>query len=174
MDVVVNGIMKSTVIFMAVCLSLSSFAAEQKPAPYAVEVKVLAKPFPPEENMRDKFLWDSFANKPAEEQFGAYGADHWKDNFKIFAGTLVNKAAGLKLDSTSLRKVLDLVLNDSNDKIAYLPVGAYQTAMDGELIWIITVKWEYPSMAKDSGLGHIRIFAFNQKSFEKVGFVTCG
>ncbi|MEI7809031.1 MAG: hypothetical protein WCJ07_11170 [Verrucomicrobiota bacterium] len=57
---------------------------------------------------------------------------------------------------------------------AYLPVGAYQTAMDGELIWIITVKWEYPSMAKDSGLGHIRIFAFNQKSFEKVGFVTCG
>ena len=159
---------------MAVCFSLSSFAAEQTPAADAVDVKVLAKPFPHEEEQRDKYLWDNFANEPAEKQFDAYGTEHWKDNFKSFASTLVNKAAGLKLDSKSLRKVLDLVLTDSDDKIAYLPVGAYQTTLDGELIWIITVKWEYPSLGKGSGLGHTRKFAFNQKSFTKVGFVTCG
>jgi len=119
------------------------------------------------------FLWGNFANKPEEHQFDSYGADNWKDNFAVFAKTLVQKADDHKLDSASLRKALDLVLKDSYDKIAYLPVGAYQTTLDGELIWLIAVKWEYPAMGKNAGLGHIRVFAFNQKTLKKVGFVTC-
>jgi len=166
--------MKIAIFLIAVFFSLFSYAAEQKPAPDAVVVMALANPLPHEEDKRDNFLWDSFANKPAEKQFNAYGADHWKDTFTVFANSLVHKADVLKLDSASLHQALDLVLKDSNDKIAYLPVGAYQTTLDGELIWIITVKWEYPSMVGSGGLGHIRMFAFNQKTLKKVGFVTCG
>jgi hypothetical protein len=65
---------------------------------------------------------------------------------------------------------------DSKGKIAYLPVGAYQTTLDGRLIWIVTVKWEYPTMGSSGesvGLGHIRMFAFDQKKLKRVAFCTC-
>jgi hypothetical protein len=68
--------------------------------------------------------------------------------------------------------VLGLVLKDSKDEIAYLPVGAYQTTLDAKPVWIIVVKWEYPSF-EGSGLEHIRIFAFDQKTLERVGYMTC-
>lgn len=70
------------------------------------------------------------------------------------------------------RNALDLVLKHSKGRIAYLPVGAYQGTLDGTLIWIVTVKWEVPSMGGD-GLGHIRMFAFDQKTMKQVGYETC-
>lgn len=73
----------------------------------------------------------------------------------------------------ALSKALDLVLKDSKDKIAYLPVGAYQTTLDGDLVWIITVKWEYPDFGDNPELGHIRMFAFDQKTLKQVAFCTC-
>jgi hypothetical protein len=44
-------------------------------------------------------LWDTFANKPAETQFGSYTTEKWKENFAIFSKTLVQKADREKLDS---------------------------------------------------------------------------
>ncbi len=63
------------------------------------------------------------------------------------------------------------------DTFAYLPVGAYQTTLDGELVWIVTVKWEYSLMGekdKSAFLVHICIFVFGQKTLKQVGFMTCG
>ena len=165
---------KTIIVLVIACLSLSSYAADPKPAPDAVVVKVLDKPLPNQESKRDMFLWNNFANMPSEQQFNTYSANNWKTNFAVFSNALVQKADNLKLDSASLRKALDLVLRDAKGEIAYLPVGAYQTTLDGAPIWIITVKWEYPSMGKDAELGHIRAFAFDQKTLQKVGFVTCG
>jgi hypothetical protein len=165
------------IIFLAMaCVSSLVYAAAEKPAPDAVVVKVLDTPLPHEEDKRENFLWDTFANKPEERKFDSYGTDKWKDNFAVFAKTLVQKAEDQKLDSASLRKALDLVLKDSKGKIAYLPVGAYQTTLDGRLIWIVTVKWEYPTMGSSGesvGLGHIRMFAFDQKKLKRVAFCTC-
>src|SRR5579863_2383080 len=129
--------MKILVFFAIACPALLSYAADQKPAPDAVVVKVFDKPLPHEEGKRERFLWDNFANKPDEEQFNAYGADNWKDNFAVFTKILERKAGDLGLDSASLREALDLVLKDSNGQIAYLPVGAYQTTLDSESIWLI-------------------------------------
>jgi hypothetical protein len=165
--------MKTIIILAISCLPFFSYAADEKPGPDAVVVKLLDKPLPLEVDKRDKFLWVNFANKPEEEKFSSYGANKWKDNFAAFAKSLAKKADDQKFDSASLRKALDLVLKDAKDKIAYLPVGAYQTTLDGKLIWIITVKWEYPSMGKNPELGHIRMFAFDQKILEQVGFITC-
>jgi hypothetical protein len=136
-------------------------------------VKLLEKPLPTEERKKEAFLWDNFANKPEEKKFDSYGTEKWKRNFSLFAKSLVQKAAEQKLDSASLRKALDLVLKDSKDKIAYLPVGAYETTRDGKPTWIIAVKWEYPSEGANPGLVHIRVFAFDQKTIKQVGFVTC-
>ena len=132
---------------------------------------------PQEESKKEKFLWDSFANKPDEQKFNSYTTEKWKQTFEVFAAALEKKAADQKLDSVSLGKVVDLVLKDSKEKIAYLPVGAYQTTLEGKLVWIVTVKWEYPSMAMEGesvGLGHIRAFVFDQKTLKQVGFMTCG
>lgn len=162
------------ILLAIVCFSLLSHAADERPAPDTGVVKVLDTPLPHKEDERAVFLWDTFANKPEEQKFNSYGTEKWKDNFASFAKALVEKADGLKLDSVSLRKVLDLVLKDSEDKIAYLPIGAYQTTLDGQPVWIVTVKWEYPSIGEGIKLGHIRMFAFDQKTLKQVAFMTCG
>lgn len=170
--------MKATlaILLAAACISSVSFAADEKPAPDAVVVKVLDNPLPSAKDKREQFLWETFANKAEETQFNSYTTEKWKETYKTFAAALVKKAFDLKLDSISLRKALDLVVKDSKDKIAYLPVGAYQTTLDGKPVWIVTVKWEHPSMGDDGkkcGLRHIRAFAFDQRTLKEVGFSTC-
>jgi hypothetical protein len=166
--------MKTYLSILAIlCFSVCSQAADEKPAPDAVVVKVLSAPLPHEEDKRAKFLWDTFANKPEEKQFNHYTTEKWKDNFAVFSKALIQKAKDQNLDTDSLRKMLDLVLKHSKGKIAYLPVGAYQTTLDGGPVWIITVKWEYPSKDEAPGLGHIRMFAFDQKTMKQVAFDTC-
>ena len=166
------------VLFLAIAsISSVSYAADKKLPPGSVVVKVLHKPLPSEEGEIQMFLWDGFANKPDEQKFNSYTTEKWKRTFKVFAEALVKKANDQKLDSVSLRKALDLVLKDSEDKIAYLPVGAYQTTLDGRLVWIVTVKWEYPSRdekGESVELGHIRAFVFDQMTLKQVAFMTCG
>ena len=162
------------VIFLAMaCLASLTYAADEKPAPDATVVRVLDKPLPHAKDKRERFLWDNFANKPDEQKFGSYTTEKWKDNYAVFAKALVQKADDQKLDSASLRKALDLVLKDSKG-LPCLPVGAYQTTLDGKQIWILTVKWEALLEGKHLELSHIRIFAFDQKTLKQVGFVTCG
>jgi hypothetical protein len=163
-------------MFIAVCASCTLMAAEQKPVPEDVVVKALHEPLPPAEDKKHSFLWNNFANKPDEEKFAVYGIDKWKETFEVFAAALVKKAAKEKLDAVSLRKILDLILKNRKDDVVYLPVGAYQTTLEGDPVWILPVKWEYPSFTVpgESGrLGHIRIFVFDQKTLKQVGFVTC-
>jgi hypothetical protein len=87
-----------------------------------------------------------------------------------FSKALVRKAADAHLDSTSLEKILEKIRKDSKGRISYLPVGAYSSYFDKKPAWIITVKWE---TFKDSHLGHIRMFVFDQKSLKQVAFNTC-
>jgi hypothetical protein len=74
------------------------------------------------------------------------------------------------LEADSLRKVLDLI-RASAGKTAYLPVGAYQSNLNNDLIWIVVVKWENADAR--ALLGHVRMFAYDQKTLKKVGFETC-
>ena len=158
------------------CIASATHAAVEKPTADAVVVKVLGTPLPQAEDKKAEFLWDEFANKPDEQKFKGYTTEKWKDTFSDFATALVENAKNQKLDTISLSKVLDLILKESKDKIAYLPVGAYQTTLDGSLVWIVAVKWEYPpkdEKGENRALGHIRMFVFDQKSLKQVGFKTC-
>jgi hypothetical protein len=168
------ALMKACLIslFVMMCLSPLGQAADEKPKPDATVVKLLRAALPHDPDKRAGFLWDHFANKPEADKFSSYGTDKWKDNFAAFAEALATKAKAQKLDAASLRKALDQVLKDSRDEIAYLPVGAYQTNLDRKPVWIIAVKWEYPSMGEE-GMVHIRMFAFDQKTLERVGYSTC-
>jgi len=168
----------SLVLFLTIaCISSISYAADEKTVFDTVAVKVLDKPLPEGENT--EYLMGVFANNPDGRKLAEYTTENWRENFWTFARALVNKARDQKLDSISLRKSLDLILKDSDDKIAYLPVGAFQTTMNGDPVWIVTIKWEYPRTAGDgkwgnSELGHVRAFAFDQKTLKQVGYMTCG
>jgi len=142
-----------------------------KPVPEAVVVKVLDKPLHWEESQLDGLLFEEFANKADESQFESYTSANWTANFEVFAAALVRKADNQRLDSAALRSVLGLVLGDSKG-LAYLPVGAYQATLNDKLVWIITVKWESVAFGED-GLGHIRIYVFDQRTLKQVAFVTC-
>ena len=147
----------------------------QRPTAEDTVIKVLDTPLPSENDKKKKFLWDSFA-KPDENKFNSYTTEKWQQNYEAFSAALVKKTDELKLDSSSLRKALDLILKDPKSTIACLPVGAYQSTLDGKLVWIVTVKWGYPSLdgnGKSRHLEHIRVLVYEQKSLKQVGFVTC-
>ena len=161
------------VLVASACLFCCLHTAEAKPSSNEVVVNVLVTPMPPAEKDRAQYLWDIFANKPDEKKFNVYTTERWRDTYALFAATLLHKAKAKKLNVESLEKVVGLVLRNSRDRIAYLPVGAYQTTLDGNPVWIITVKWEYPPPEGSSTLGHIRMFAFDQKTLRQVAFNTC-
>ena len=132
---------------------------------------------PTDENRRQEFLIDTFFGRPEEKKFNGYTTENWQSNFTAFTEALLEKANDLKLDSASLRQVLDLVRKRPQEKLAYLPVGAYQASLDGKQVWIITVKWEeYPPASgrnETLPLIHICAVAFDRKTSKEVAFATC-
>jgi hypothetical protein len=158
--------------------------AKEDTTPNGVVVKVFKTSLPNHENERANFLTGAFFNKPEEEKFSKFTTENWSSNYTVFAKALVQKADDLKLDSASLRKDLDLILKDARDKLVYLPVGAYQTRLGDKPVWIITVKWEENPESWGKGaftkgvdppppLIHIRAFAFDQETSERLAFATC-
>jgi hypothetical protein len=163
-----------------VCLSASSCSTKTIPeetSPEAVIVRVLETPLPTDEEAITEFLWNTFANKPDEEKYGSFVLRGWKANYEAFADALVRKAADQNLDSASLRRILDLILRESEGETAFLPVGAYQARLNGESVWIVITKWEIAfedDEDADTTLGHISAFVYEQKTLKLVGFMTCG
>ena len=107
----------------------------------------------------------------------------WRKNYDVFSKALVKEAEESKLESASLAKILKLILEDPENKdIALLPVSAHSMKLDGEPVWIVTLKWEMASAVVPGGTGvaslqatlaHERDFTFTQKTLKKVGFITC-
>jgi hypothetical protein len=172
--------MKPALILLLTLLGICSCSRppeEEDPTPGEVTVRVLKKSLPAAERKRGDFLWWNCANKSQGRRFSSYTSENWKSNYMVFSKALLQKAEGMKLDSASLGRVLDLVLKDSQDKMAYLPIGAYQSSLGGAPVWIVTVKWESaPSgsnVQRAFALGHIRAFGFEQKTLKQVAFTTC-
>lgn len=146
------------------------FSDDKKAGADDVVVKKLEVPMPNDENMRAKFLWDNFANKPEEMLFSSYLSDNWKKDYIIFAEALVSKARNNKLDTDSLQKILSLIQENPKNYGDCLPVGAYQTTLNSEPIWIIIIKW---GQDKPRGLSHVKMLAYDQKNLKQVAFNTC-
>ena len=143
-----------------------------KPAPASLTVAILKKPLRCEESQLQEFLFEEFAHRSEPKEVDSYTSINWQQNFAVFSAALVGSARAHKLNSQSLAKALDLVLKDA-DGLAYLPVGAFQAHLNDRLVWIVPVKWEGVEMGQD-GLGHIRIFVYDQETLERVAFATCG
>ncbi|MBS2039847.1 hypothetical protein JST97_32985 [bacterium] len=137
-----------------------------------VVVKVLEKPLQAEPSKLEGLLFDEFANQPESKKLESYTTTRWRANFQVFSRILVTKAADQNLDFASLEDALGLALEDANG-LAYLPVGAYQTTLNGRLVWVVRVKWEAASWS-GVALSHVRMYVFDQQTLKQVGFATCG
>ena len=149
--------------FATICFICAAFCGDKKVGPDDVLVKIHDKEMPEDENKRSEFLW-GFANKPEESKFNDYFSKDLDKDYALFAKSLVKKAKEQKLNFESLEKLLGMLGSGST----CLPVGAYQTTLKGDLIWIVIMKW-----GEDIPLNHIRMIAVTQKELKRVAFNTC-
>jgi hypothetical protein len=138
----------------------------------AIVVAKLDKSLPSDPKKLRKFLWDNFANKPAETQFSGCTTENWETRYWLFASALVNRARISGLDAAALERCLKSVFPHGGSP-AYLPVGAYQTRQKRAIVWVIVVKWEGVSPQTYFPLVHIRVYAFEAESGRQIGYVTC-
>jgi hypothetical protein len=167
--------MRAFGIFATICLLLLSQAAEGRSSKDTASLVILDTPLPTDPNQMEEFLWKQVATRPEAGNFPSASTSKWKAKYKRCADTLVRKAADQKLDSVSLRKVLDRVFAHSKGELAYLPVAAYHATMGDTPVWIVTVRWEYPLINdRPTEFYHVRVFVFDESALTQVGFVTCG
>lgn len=116
-----------------------------------------------------------FNHGPSLDLFEDVGRG-WKTNYVLFSQALVSAAEREKLDSASLAAILELARSpDRNPGLTVLPVAAHQTKLNGELVWVVALRWEIERLVNQgTGLGHIRWFTFTQKTLRQVDFRTCG
>lgn len=150
---------------------LGAGCGRRAPGPEAVVVRSIRESLPGAERERPQFLWDRFVNKAEEEPFGSLASKDWSVLYAGFAESLAAKAAKQGLEAEPLRHALATVRSHAGESLAYVPVGAYRTSLNGKAVWIVVVKWAEPSA--DPNVGHTRVFAVDQQTGQQVGFVTC-
>lgn len=138
----------------------------------AIVVTKLNKSLPSDPKKLRKFLWNNFANKPAETQFSGCTSESWETRYWLFASALVNRARISGLDAAALERSLKAIFPDSGTP-ACLPVGAYQARQKQAIVWVIVVKWEDASTQIYVPLSHVRVYAFEAQSGRQIGYVTC-
>jgi hypothetical protein len=135
-------------------------------------------PFPAEEKLRFGFLAHNFLETEESVRFRTQTTENWKTKYDEFSQALVRKATDRGFDSASLAKIMKLVLEDAeHEKCAYLPVGAYVTTQESDLVWIVEVNWASDLLPRSDGkqwtMSHVRAYAFDQKTLKQMGFATC-
>jgi hypothetical protein len=113
-----------------------------------------------------------------EGRFGSQTTRSWKGSYDVFGRALIDKAHRAGFDSESLAKVLRCILADTEGQpLAFVPVAAYETTLNGEPVWVVAIHWEDCFGPEDPipvrPLSHIRAYAFTQKNPNQVGFITC-
>jgi hypothetical protein len=155
---------------------LCGCATNPRKAAAGVVVARLDAVLPADKNQRS--LWLSEHIDSQEGKFGSQTTREWRRNYDVFSRALSEKANRLGFDSESLSRIINCILEDAGGQpLAYLPVAAYETTLNGEPVWIVAVHWEeyfgpevpIPAMA----MSHIRSYAFTQRDLKQVGFITC-
>ena len=151
--------------------------ASQPITPFAYNmavVQVLSEPWQNKNyrkaNYLDLFEFDSGLRY---HSFTNCTTTNWKENYSDISKILISRARALKLDTASLQHVLDLILEHSEDRIAYLPVSASQLYVNKKLAWLIRVEWGYTKYDDPHFFGCTRCFLFDQKTLELLDYQTC-
>jgi hypothetical protein len=127
----------------------------------------------------ERSVWLSSHVNTEESRFDSQTTRHWKENYDALSRALVDKASTSGFDSRSLSEVLGLILADAEAQhLAYLPIAAYVSGLNGQPVWIVVLHWEVSfgpeAPISDMPLSHVRTYAFTQKDLKQAAFLTCG
>ena len=141
-----------------------------------VVVKQYPQPYPAQEGLRESFLMQNFLREDRSSLvLSQHTSGGWNTKYQVFSQEIVRRANALGFNYEALSRILETVRTDGQRQgYAYLPVGAYRTTMSGEPLWIVVLRWEvnHADRPTDS-MGHIRAYAFTERTLQQVGFVTC-
>lgn len=151
--------------------------ASQPIIPFAYDmavVQVLSEPWQNKNYRKANYLdLFEFDNGLRYHSFTNCTTTDWKENYLEISKVLISKAEMLKLDVASLQQALDLILEHSEGRIAYLPVSVSQLYVNKKLTWLIRVEWEYVKYDDPHFFGCTRCFLFDQKTLELLDYQTC-
>jgi hypothetical protein len=158
-------------MILAIGITCGFILRSQDPSRRVVVMR-LDVDFPDGERQREDFLAGYLPDNDGPSSLAT--TCNWRQKYERYSAALLIKAASGGFDSRSLSNVLQVVLADSNRvcDAAYLPVGAYETRLHNEPVWIVSLRWEVDSPEPER-LGHIRAYAFTARDVKEVGFVTC-
>jgi hypothetical protein len=99
----------------------------------------------------------------------------WGTNYSVFSQALVESAKKEHLDFSSLAKVLEKLRSAPLHQYrAILPVAARSSTLDGEPVWVVSLRWETLNwVAKGHWMEHIEEFTVTQKTLKQILFSTC-
>ena len=127
-------------------------------------------------------LWQLFANRDLANKYSEVEIPYGSHAWPVFRDKLLRVATKRMMDVGSLERVLAKI--EAEEAVParlkqLLPYGAYLGHQGSKQVWIIPCVWEvgvsYDSehRARPVRLGHIRVWAYDAETAEKVGFVTC-
>ncbi len=165
------------ILLLLTTAAFSGCATAARRASHGVTVAKMSADLPADVNERS--VWLSYHVNTEESKFGSQTTHHWKENYDVFSRALIEKASSSGFDSQSLSQVLGLILTDGEAQhLAYLPIAAYVSELNGQPVWIVVLHWEdlfgAEVHASDQPLSHVRTYVFTQKDLKQVAFLTCG
>jgi len=114
------------------------------------------------------------------KSLSAITTEDWQDTYQAASETLCAMAGQKGLDSSSLKKCLELA-QVHGEGLAYVPVAAFWCPIDKEHgLWVLAIHWESPGYKDEAGvmhyekMQHVRSLGYDSKTFKLVGFFTCG
>ena len=122
-------------------------------------------------------LWKSFAKHPAAKIETETTVETWPHDWTNACGSLLIAAEEQRMDLNSLRNCLDAIwryqATDSSE-IVVMPVAAFSITSLGKPAWVVVCRWETFGFLNGGGsLCHVRAWALDAKTGNKIAFVTC-
>ena len=97
----------------------------------------------------------------------------WEEKYQPYSAALIEKARAIGLDSAALSEVLRTIRTDPHGHLqsALLPIGAYSTTLDHEVVWFVEVAWG----GGGETFGHWSVYAYaiTPTGPKLLGFGSC-
>lgn len=127
-------------------------------------VQKVAIPLPHDLKAREDHLYKNYTARVLESEFGKGVLAKVKTRNHLEA-VLLQKAREAGADHESLKAVFNVIFQKGAiEDQEYIPFAAYETAMDGDPVWIVMLAWE--------DFNYIAAYAYNQRTIKRVGITV--
>ena len=144
------------------------------PLPQAARMARLEKQLPTDRREAESFLWSEFAKDEKEMDVPDLKVAAWQSLRDAYVSALVSDAKASGMEADALLRILKRI-DSERQTLALVPVEAYRTTQGTRNVWIVICRWEMESLRANANvrMGHVRMFAYDIESLERLAFRTC-